>query len=186
MSNEPGPHQKGPYLISIAYHFGSFMILLACINLGPYLLRQGYATQVAISLFTVGLLWSIGYVLKRVDFLQTSDALIFAGQMLGGIVAGTLGASMVAAILLPFDNTNDMLSGFGAGIAGLMTGYPAGIIVGVYLVGKLFRRQGSFWLTCLGSIMGVFFSFWFSLFPFFFIVSVFATFGFNMAKRGRN
>lgn len=50
--------------------------------------------------------------------------------------------------------------GFGAlGLAfgGLVIGYPAGIIVGIFLIKRIFHQRGSLLLSILGSIFGAVF-----------------------------
>ena len=62
-----------------------------------------------------------------------------AGTLIGGLVIG------------------DGSSGFGAlglALAGIIIGYPTGIIVGIVLIKKILHQRGSLSLGILGSIVG--------------------------------
>ncbi len=67
-------------LVTIAYYFGAFMILLAyTIYMGLTWDSLSTIEKVAVSAGTIGGLWAIGYVLRRVDFVMAGNLLIFAG-----------------------------------------------------------------------------------------------------------
>lgn len=67
-------------LISIAYYFGGFMILLAyTIFMGLEWESLGLTGQLAVSFFTIVALWAIGYFLQRKDFRVAGGLLIFVG-----------------------------------------------------------------------------------------------------------
>lgn len=67
-------------LISIAYYFGGFMILLAyTIFMGLEWESLGLTSQLAVSFCTIVVLWAIGYVLQRKDFRIAGGLLIFVG-----------------------------------------------------------------------------------------------------------
>ena len=76
-----GPEQrKGLNFVSLAYYFGGFMILLAyTIFMGLQWESLEFTGQIAISLFTIVVLWAIGYVLQRSGFRIAGGLLIFAG-----------------------------------------------------------------------------------------------------------
>lgn len=76
-----GPEQrKGFNIISIAYYFGGFMVLLAyTIFMGTQWDSISYGGQVAVSAATIGGLWGIGAYLKKLEFKMAGNLLIFAG-----------------------------------------------------------------------------------------------------------
>jgi hypothetical protein len=76
-----GPEQrKGLNFVSLAYYFGGFMILLAyTIFMGLQWESLEFTGQIAISLFTIVVLWAIGYFLQRSGFRIAGGLLIFAG-----------------------------------------------------------------------------------------------------------
>jgi hypothetical protein len=78
---QAGPEQrKGLNFVSLAYYFGGFMILLAyTIFMGLQWESLEFTGQIAISLFTIVVLWAIGYFLQRSGFRIAGGLLIFAG-----------------------------------------------------------------------------------------------------------
>jgi hypothetical protein len=76
-----GPEQrKGLNLITVAYYFGAFMVLLAyTIFMGLQWESLGNLGQLAVSGLTIGVLWAIGYLLRRGGFKVAGGLLIFAG-----------------------------------------------------------------------------------------------------------
>src|SRR5689334_9345864 len=78
---QAGPEQrKGLNLISIAYYFGGFMILLAyTIFMGLKWESLGLGGQIAISGCSIIILWLIGYFLQGRGFQTAGGLLIFAG-----------------------------------------------------------------------------------------------------------
>jgi len=78
---QAGPEQrKGLNFVSLAYYFGGFMILLAyTIFMGLQWESLEFTGQIAISLFTIIVLWAIGYFLQRNGFRIAGGLLIFAG-----------------------------------------------------------------------------------------------------------
>jgi hypothetical protein len=87
-----GPEQrKGLNLVTIAYYFGGFLILLAyTIFAGLQWDSLDYAAQSGVSLFTIGMLWTIGHFLRRAGFLQAGGLLIFAGTGIVPLLVYTL------------------------------------------------------------------------------------------------
>jgi hypothetical protein len=72
--------RKGLNMVTVAYYFGAFTILLAY----SFFVRiqwddLGDTGQIAISFFTIAALWTIGYVLIRKRFQTPGRLLIFAG-----------------------------------------------------------------------------------------------------------
>jgi hypothetical protein len=78
---QAGPERrKGLNFVSLAYYFGGFMILLAyTIFMGLQWESLEFTGQIAISLFTIIVLWAIGYFLQRNGFRIAGGLLIFAG-----------------------------------------------------------------------------------------------------------
>jgi hypothetical protein len=78
---QAGPEQRtGLNFISLAYYFGSFMILLAyTIFMGLEWESLGLTGQIAVSFFTIIALWAIGYFLRRNGFRVAGGLLIFVG-----------------------------------------------------------------------------------------------------------
>jgi hypothetical protein len=78
---QAGPERrKGLNFVSLAYYFGGFMILLAyTIFMGLQWESLEFTGQIAISLFTIVVLWAIGYFLQRSGFRIAGGLLIFAG-----------------------------------------------------------------------------------------------------------
>ncbi len=78
---QAGPEQrKGLNFVSLAYYFGSFMILLAyTIWMGLEWESLGQTGQIAVSFFTIVILWAIGYFLQRNGFRVAGGLLIFVG-----------------------------------------------------------------------------------------------------------
>jgi MFS family permease len=72
--------RKGLNMVSVAYYFGAFTILLAySFFVGIQWADLGEMGQVAISFFTIAALWVIGYFLTRKAFRTPGNLLIFAG-----------------------------------------------------------------------------------------------------------
>ncbi len=78
---QAGPERrKGLNLISIAYYFGGFMILLAyTIFMGLQWETLGLDGQLFVSFSTIAGLWAIGYLLRWNGFRTAGGLLIFAG-----------------------------------------------------------------------------------------------------------
>ena len=77
--------------------------------------------------------------------------LMAMGLGVTGIVFGLIGALIGGKVL----GGNSV--GFGAlglALAGIIIGYPAGIIVGIVLIRKILHQRGSLLLGILGSIIG--------------------------------
>ncbi len=72
--------RKGLNLVSVAYYFGAFMILLAyTFFMGLQWEALGVTGQIAVSFLTIIALWTIGYFLNRNGFRTAGGLLIFAG-----------------------------------------------------------------------------------------------------------
>jgi hypothetical protein len=72
--------RNGLNFISLAYYFGSFMILLAyTIFMGLEWETMGYPLQIAVSFGTIAVLWLIGFFLRSKGFGVAGGLLIFAG-----------------------------------------------------------------------------------------------------------
>jgi len=77
--------------------------------------------------------------------------LMAIGLGVTGIVFGLIGA-IIGGKVIGGDSV-----GFGAlglALAGIMIGYPAGIIVGIVLIKKILHQRGSLLFGILGSIIG--------------------------------
>ncbi|MFC1992883.1 hypothetical protein ACFLV3_03630 [Chloroflexota bacterium] len=77
--------------------------------------------------------------------------IMIIGLGIMGIAFGVIGA-LIGGKVLGSDSV-----GFGAlglAIGGVIVGYPAGIIVGIISIRKIFHQQGSLLLGILGSIIG--------------------------------
>ena len=77
--------------------------------------------------------------------------LMAIGLGVTGIVFGLIGALISGKVI----GGNSV--GFGAlglALAGIMIGYPAGIIVGIVLIKKILHQRGSLLFGILGSIIG--------------------------------
>ncbi len=88
----PAGHEprKALDMITIAYYFGGFMILLAyTFFVGLQWQSIGYLGQFLISAFTTAILWTIGALLKRSAFSMAGNVLIFAGTGIIPLVAYT-------------------------------------------------------------------------------------------------
>jgi hypothetical protein len=95
-----GPERRhGFNLVSIAYYFGAFMILLAyTIFVGLQWEELGGATRAALSGGTLLALLGIGTAMRRVGYRTAGDLLIFAGV---GIVPLLVHTLMLASGLWP-------------------------------------------------------------------------------------
>ncbi|MGC1374865.1 MAG: hypothetical protein WA821_01495 [Anaerolineales bacterium] len=83
--------RKGFNLISVAYYFGGFMILLAyTIFMGLQWETLGANGQVAVSFGTIAALWAIGFFLRHNGFKQAGGLLIFAGAGIFPLLVYTL------------------------------------------------------------------------------------------------
>ena len=72
--------RKGLNFISLAYYFGSFMILLAyTIFMGLEWETMGFPRQIMVSFGTIGVLWVLGFLLRNKGFEGAGGLLIFAG-----------------------------------------------------------------------------------------------------------
>ena len=72
--------RKGLNFISLAYYFGSFMILLAyTIFMGLEWETMGFPLQITVSLGTIGVLWALGFLLRKKGFQIAGGLLVFAG-----------------------------------------------------------------------------------------------------------
>jgi hypothetical protein len=68
-----------------------------------------------------------------------------------GIIVAVIGALIGSKIL----GSDDMEFGaLGLAIGGILVGYPAGIIIGILLIKKLFQQKGSLLLGLIGGIIG--------------------------------
>jgi len=79
-------------------------------------------------------------------------------------------------------------------IVGMVIGYPAGVIVGIYVYSRVFRYRGSMWLAVLGAVLGVVLVFGLAeplnlnvnsdllLGGYFLITALLATWGFHLKK----
>lgn len=71
---------KHLHLLNIIYYFGAFMILLAyTIFVGVQWEDLGRAGQVAIAGVTIGILWGLGFWLRRGSAAVAGDLLVFVG-----------------------------------------------------------------------------------------------------------
>jgi hypothetical protein len=92
---EPRERRLGLNLVTIAYYFGSFMILLAyTFFMGLHWQNMSYAMQLAVSGLTVGFLWSVGIMLRRYGSSLPGGLLIFAGTAIIPLVAYTLAQTL--------------------------------------------------------------------------------------------
>jgi hypothetical protein len=89
---QAGPEQRrGLNLVTVAYYFGAFMILLAyTFFMGIQWGSLSAGAQAAISAGTIGGLWAIGYVLRRVGFATAGNLLIFAGTGIVPLLVHTI------------------------------------------------------------------------------------------------
>ena len=72
--------RQGFNLISIAYYFGGFMILLAyTIFMGIQWEDLSEVGRIAVAAITIGALWGIGALLRKMEFTLAGNLLIFAG-----------------------------------------------------------------------------------------------------------
>jgi hypothetical protein len=72
--------RKGLNFISLAYYFGSFMILLAyTIFMGLEWETMGFPAQIGVSSGTIAVLWVMGFLLRKSGFEVAGGLLIFAG-----------------------------------------------------------------------------------------------------------
>jgi hypothetical protein len=69
-----------------------------------------------------------------------------------GVGFAMLGALLGAKVLAGSNPTG--FADLGLAIAGMIVGYPAGIIIGIILIKKLLHQNGTIWLGILGSILG--------------------------------
>lgn len=78
---QAGPEQaKGLNLVTVAYYFGGFMILLAyTIFMGLQWELLSLVGQVVVSFLTIVFLWAIGFFLQTSGFKNGGGLLIFAG-----------------------------------------------------------------------------------------------------------
>jgi hypothetical protein len=68
-----------------------------------------------------------------------------------GIIVAVIGALIGSKIL----GSDDMEFGaLGLAIGGILVGYPAGIIIGILLIKKLFQQKGSLLFGLIGGIIG--------------------------------
>ena len=90
--SKAGPEQKkGLNFITVAYYFGAFMILLAyTIFMGLQWNSLGTGPQLAVSFFTIVVLWAIGFLLRRGGFKTAGGLLIFAGTGIAPLFIFTL------------------------------------------------------------------------------------------------
>ncbi len=78
-------------MTTVAYYFGGFMILLAyTFFIGLRWQSLGSVGQLLVSVFTAGLLWGIGALLRRGGFSMAGNILIFAGTGIVPLIAYTL------------------------------------------------------------------------------------------------
>ncbi len=83
--------RKGLNFISLAYYFGSFMILLAyTIFMGIEWESLGFVRQIAYSFGTIIVLWGIGYLLLRKNFRGAGGLLIFVGTGIVPLMVSTI------------------------------------------------------------------------------------------------
>jgi len=83
--------RKGLNFISLAYYFGSFMILLAyTIFMGLEWEALGFPRQIAVSLGTIVVLWGIGFFLQGRGFQGAGGLLIFVGTGIVPLLVGTI------------------------------------------------------------------------------------------------
>jgi hypothetical protein len=86
----PQKPQSGLNVITVAYYFGSFMILLAyTFFLGLSWSGLGHTMQFVVAIFTVGILAAIGALLRNRGFIQPGNLLIFAATGITPLVAFT-------------------------------------------------------------------------------------------------
>ncbi|HKP54180.1 MAG TPA: DUF2157 domain-containing protein [Chloroflexia bacterium] len=93
----PAGHEprKALDMVTIAYYFGGFMILLAyTFFIGIQWRSFGYLGQFLISAFTTAILWGIGAFLRRGTFSMAGNILIFAGTGIIPLVAYTLAQAL--------------------------------------------------------------------------------------------
>lgn len=83
--------RKGLNFISLAYYFGSFMILLAyTIFMGLEWETMGFPLQIAVSFITIGVLWILGFFLRSKAFGVAGGLLIFAGTGIVPLLVATV------------------------------------------------------------------------------------------------
>ena len=79
--------------------------------------------------------------------------MVFAIAIIGaifGFVAAVIGAQLL----------QDGAAGFGGlvgAIAGMVIGYPIGVVIGIFLINKVLRYRGSLLFGAIGSIIGAVF-----------------------------
>lgn len=123
----------------------------------------------------------------------------FAGAVLAGAFTGFLMAVPGIILGAALISGNDA-GGFGdlvGGIMGMVFGYPVGVVLGLWLYGRIFKYPGSIWLALAGSIMGVVLVFGLAeplnlnlntdvlLVSYFTLTAVLATWGYHL-KVGKN
>ncbi len=87
----PPARQAGLSLVTIAYYFGAFMILLAyTIFVGLQWDGMGWGGQLAVACGTVAVLLGIGAVLRRAGYLLGGNLLVFAGVGVVPLAAYTI------------------------------------------------------------------------------------------------
>jgi hypothetical protein len=104
-----GSEQRpGFNLVTIAYYFGGFTILLAyTLFLGLQWQTLGYALQCAITAVTMLVLLGIGYFLRHFKFPQAGALLIFVGVGITPLLVYTLAqATGIWPSLPSYDNPN--------------------------------------------------------------------------------
>jgi hypothetical protein len=83
--------RKGLNLVTIANYFGGFLVLLAyTVFIGTKWGSLDSAAQAGVSLLTIGVLWTIGFALRYLGYVQAGGLLIFAGTGVFPLLVYTL------------------------------------------------------------------------------------------------
>ena len=78
--------------------------------------------------------------------------MIIAGLAGSGFIAGVLGGLLAAA---SFSGNTESMESLGVVIMGTIIGYPIGIALGLLVLRKLFRVNGSLIFGIVGGVVGV-------------------------------
>ena len=76
---------------------------------------------------------------------------ITLGTAIVGIALGLIAVLLVSMLM----KESVGFAALGLALAGILVGYPVGVIVGIILTKKVFHYRGSLLLGILGSILGV-------------------------------
>jgi hypothetical protein len=153
---EPGPEQpRGLNLITIAYYFGGFLILLAyTVFIGLQWGTLTFAGQSLILAATIGVLWAVGYLVRRAGFQTGGGLLIFAGTgivpLLVYTALRTFGIQPDPGSYIYLDQSPEQDALFAMVIAGVSL--ATALVVLLWIRFPLLTLLGAFWSYCLVTI----------------------------------